>query len=466
MAMKSDVLTVGAVELNTKPYDSVIVGLGKTGMSCVRYLSNRGCSSFAVVDSRLEPTELQTLKHAYPDVSTFLGSFHGDILAAARQLIVSPGVSLREEAIENACNNGVDIVNDIEIFCRNISTPVLAVTGSNGKSTVATLVNDMVNHAGRRALLGGNIGIPVLDLLAQPAPDYYVLEISSFQLEPLISLNACASVVLNVSEDHMDRYRDIDEYNAVKSRIYAGDGHMIINLDDARVAANERSGRNTIFYTLAEPGSDDVFGVRDVSGERHLALGEQSLLPVSRLKLHGDHNISDCLAALALGSAIHLPLQSMLETLQEFRGLPHRCQWVADIDGVRWYNDSKGTNVGASRAAINGLCGCGPVILIAGGIGKGADFSPLARTAGKSLRAAVLFGRDAGIIGEALQDSVPISYAISMEAAVATAARIAKKGDVVLLSPACASFDMFRDYQHRGDVFMECVVGLKQGGQS
>jgi UDP-N-acetylmuramoylalanine--D-glutamate ligase len=463
--MKNDVLTVDAVQMEREQFDTVIIGLGKTGMSCVRYLANHGSSSFAVVDSRLEPPELNSLYSDFPEVPVFLGSYHEEILAAAGQLIVSPGVSLKEDAIKNACSSGVGIVNDIEIFCRQISTPVVAITGSNGKSTVATLICDMINRTGRHALLGGNIGIPALDLLDSSPPDYYVLELSSFQLEPLTSLNACASVVLNICEDHMDRYRDIDEYSAVKARIYAGNGRMVINLDDAYVAGYDRHGYDTIFYSLDEPAGE-VFGVREVDGTRYLARGNSNLLPVSSLKLHGDHNISNCLAALALGSAIQLPMQPMLDTLQEFPGLPHRCQWVAGIRGVQWYNDSKGTNVGASCAAIKGLRATGPVILIAGGIGKDADFSPLAETARHGLCAAVLIGRDAGIIGEAFHGCVPVYYATSMEAAVDTADRIARKGDVVLLSPACASFDMFTDYQDRGTVFMDCVARLEQGDRS
>ena len=466
MAMTSDALKAADVEQNLKHFDSVIVGLGTTGMSCVRYLSARGCTSFAVVDSRPQPPQLDALRDAYAEVPVYLGGYHEEILATALQLIVSPGVSLREAAIEMALGNGAAIVNDIELFCREATAPVLAVTGSNGKSTVATLVSEMIRHAGKRVLLGGNIGIPALDLLRDTPPDYYVLELSSFQLEPLNSLNARASVVLNVSEDHMDRYRDIDEYSAVKSGIYCGDGRMVINLDDPRVAACRRNGRDTIFYTLGEPG-EGAFGVRELEGERYLARGSDRLLPVSRLKLHGDHNVSNCLAALALGSAIDLPMEPMLETLEQFRGLPHRCQWVASINGVHWYNDSKGTNVGASCAAIIGLGGTGPVILIAGGMSKGADFTPLAQTAGKGgLRAAVLIGRDGAIIGSALQDRVPVYYATSMEAAVTTAAGLARAGDVVLLSPACASFDMFRDYQQRGDVFMECVARLARGDRS
>ena len=462
MAMKGETLAIETMAVNSKQFDTVIVGLGKTGLSCVRFLSGSGGPTFAVVDSRLDPPELNALYDCYPGVPVYLGSFHEEVLSAARELIVSPGVSLREGAIKNACAGGVRVINDIEIFCRTISSPVIAITGSNGKSTVATLVNEMINRAGRRALLGGNIGIPVLDLLNEPEPDYFVLEISSFQLEPMTSLNACASVVLNISEDHMDRYRDIDEYSRVKAGIYNGSGSMIINLDDTRAAGFDRSGRNAIFYTLADPQAD-VFGVREVDGKRYLALGNRNLLPVSSMKLHGDHNISNSLAALALGSAIQLPMQSMLAELQEFQGLPHRCQRVDAIEGVQWYNDSKGTNVGASCAAIKGLRAIGPVILIAGGIGKDADFSPLGEMARHGLCAAVLIGRDAGIIGEALRGRVPVYYATSMEAAVTTANRIAKTGDVVLLSPACASFDMFRDYQDRGDVFMDCVTRLKEG---
>ena len=451
------------MEMNTKHFDTVIIGLGKTGMSCVRYLADRGLSSVAVVDSRDNPPELNALHSEYPEVPVYLGSYHEEILRTAGQLIVSPGVSLNEEPLVHARSDGIEILNDIEIFCRNAAAPIIAVTGSNGKSTVATLLNEMINNSGKHALLGGNIGIPALDLLAHGKPDYYVLELSSFQLEPLTSLNAYAAVVLNVSEDHMDRYHDLNEYAAVKEKIYAGNGLMVVNLDDAFVAGFDRSGHRIICYTLAVP-DEGVFGVRDVSGERYIARGAGGLLPVSKLRLHGDHNISNCLAALALGSAAGLPMDSMLHTLRNFPGLPHRCQWVASINGVEWYNDSKGTNVGASCAAVKGLSNTGPVVLIAGGLGKGADFKPLAENCRDYLRAAVLIGTDAGAIGTVLEANIPVYYATSMDAAVMTAGRIAGRGDVVLLSPACASFDMFIDYQDRGTAFMEAVSRLKEDG--
>lgn len=451
------------MEMNRTHFDTVIIGLGKSGMSCVRYLADRGLSSFAVVDSRDNPPELNTLSAEHPEVPVYLGSYHEEILCNAGQLLVSPGVPLNENALVHARGHGAEVLNDIEIFCRNAIAPIIAVTGSNGKSTVATLVNEMINNSGRRALLGGNIGIPALDLLASDKPDYYVLELSSFQLEPLTSLNAYAAVVLNISEDHMDRYRDINEYAAVKEKIYAGNGLVVINMDDPFVAGFDLSRRNVSFYTLAIPDGD-VLGVRDVSGERYLARGTEDLLPVSRLQLHGDHNISNCLAALTLGTAAGLPMDSMLETLVNFSGLPHRCQWVAKVNGVDWYNDSKGTNVGASCAAIKALGNTGRVVLIAGGMGKGADFSPLAEVGKYHLCAAVLIGKDAGSIGAVLEANIPIYYATSMDAAVKTAGRIAQCGDVVLLSPACASFDMFIDYQERGTAFMDAVAGLKEEG--
>ena len=446
--------------VNRKSFDTLIIGLGKTGMSCVRYLANRDVSSFAVVDSREHPPELSSLNRDFPEVPLYLGSFHEEIISAAGRLIVSPGVSLEESVIRRASDNGVKIINDIEIFCREAAAPVIAVTGSNGKSTVATLVTEMINQAGKRALLGGNIGTPALDLLNEETPDYYVLELSSFQLEPLASLNATASAVLNISEDHMDRYSDIHQYAEVKKKIYAGNGLMVINLDDPLISEFDRNGRRTSLFTLNEP-DEGIFGLRNISGRRCLAYGTEEICPVSSIKLHGDHNLSNCMAALALAGSTGLSTELMVNALVSFSGLPHRCQWVARKNGVDWYNDSKGTNVGASCAAIKGLCVSGPVILIAGGTGKGADFSRLAEMSAAHCRHVILLGRDADLLAQAMAGLVPFTKVQSMGEAVQTAARVARAGEAVLLSPACASFDMFENYEERGRTFRDLVQALK-----
>lgn len=381
------------------------------------------------------------------------------MLGAADQLIISPGVSADLPPIREAVANGAELLGDIELFARQARAPVIAVTGSNGKSTVAALIAAMVDAAGRRVLLGGNYGTPALSFLDTDVPDFYVLELSSFQLETVSSLNARAAVVLNISPDHMDRYTGIEEYALAKARIYSGDGTVIINADDARVAAMANPQRSIVRFTLATPAKGD-FGIRIRNGVEWLCRGMEYLLPVAELRIQGRHNVANALAALALGSSVGLPVAAMTDCLRQFKGLPHRCEWVAEINGVTWINDSKGTNIGATIAAIEGLAGSDDVVLIAGGDGKGADFSPLAGTIAGRVHALVLIGRDAGKIAAAAQGKTRVYYATSLPVAVEIAAKLARAGDKALLSPACASLDMFTDYQHRGRVFMEAVAML------
>jgi UDP-N-acetylmuramoylalanine--D-glutamate ligase len=458
MAERNAVLPVTEI---VKRYDAVIIGLGRTGLSCVRFLSRQG-ASIAVVDSRDHPPELDSFRREYPSVPLMLGDFDADLLGSTGQLIISPGVSAAHPAIQNAVKLGAELVGDIELFARHARAPVVAVTGSNGKSTVAALIAAMINDTGLHAALGGNFGTPALSFLETAEPDYYVLELSSFQLETVKSLNAAVSVVLNISPDHMDRYAGIKDYASAKERIYLGDGCMVVNKDDDFVAAMARPGRNTIRFSLNQPLPGE-FGISQHQGSDWLSRGAQRLLPCSALRIKGRHNMANALAALALGEAIGLPLASMSDSLKKFGGLPHRCEWVADINGVSWINDSKGTNIGATIAAIEGLAGAGDTVLIAGGDGKGADFTPLAQTVPARVHAVVLIGRDAGRIAAAIQGHTNIYYATGMQAAVETAARLARPGDKVLLSPACASLDMFKDYQERGRRFAEAVRGLKQG---
>ena len=322
----------------------------------------------------------------------------------------------------------------------------------------------MIEQSGKKAGLAGNIGTPVLELLGKDEADVYVLELSSFQLETLRSLNATVALVLNVSPDHMDRYQDLAEYAAAKQRIYAGAGMMILNRDDALGIGMTESGRKSISYGLSDPDMNN-FGIRMIKGQDWLCHGHEGMMPVSELKIHGAHNVSNALATLALGSAIELPVQSMRKVLRDFSGLPHRCQWLANINGVNWYNDSKGTNVGATCAAIEGLAENKHLVLIAGGDGKRADFSSLAMAVKEHVRAVILIGKDAGRIDNALAADSQRFFATNMEAAVNTAASVARVGDAVLLSPACASQDMYRDYQQRGEVFCRAVQAL-QGKQS
>lgn len=444
-------------------YDSIVVGLGKTGVAVVNYLLAQG-QNIAAVDSRQQPPGIAGLQRQYPGIPFYLGEFNQTILCNARQLVVSPGVSILEPAIQTAIAAGVELSSDVEIFCQQVRAPIIAVTGSNGKSTVVTLLTRMIIQSGHTAKLAGNIGTPVLELLKDEEADFYVLELSSFQLETLTSLNATVSLVLNISPDHMDRYRDLDEYSAAKQKIYAGNGKMILNKDDPMAADMAQADRTSIYYGLSEPG-DDEFGVRIINDEIHLCHGQEELIPASRLKIYGEHNISNALATLALGKAIDLPMQSMLGALQDFSGLPHRCQWLMNINGVDWYNDSKGTNVGATCAAIEGLTKNRQLILIAGGDGKHADFSPLAKAIKDCVKTVILIGKDAGLIDEALASGSQRYFATSMEAAVSTAARLAQAEDIVLLSPACASQDMYKDYQQRGDEFRKAVQSLPGASQ-
>ena len=440
-----------------KEYKTLIVGLGKTGLSCARYLAAQGIS-VAVTDTREQPPGLEALKAELPDLALFLGGFDPAVFAAAERLVVSPGVPVSEPLIRAAMERGVPVVGDIEIFAQAVNAPVVAITGSNGKSTVTTLMGVMAAEAGLSAKVGGNLGEPALDLLDQDA-GLYVLELSSFQLETTRSLSPKAAVVLNISSDHMDRYSDVDAYARVKSEIYQQAEIGIFNLDDPLVAAMRQGHESELLYTLGEPGAS-CFGLRRIDGSEWICYEQRPLLPAAELLIPGRHNLSNALAALALGSAIGLPESAMLAALKQFRGLPHRTQFVTQHSGVSWYNDSKGTNVGASIAALLGFDGAGKTVLIAGGDGKGADFSALAPVVEQTARAVVLIGRDAAQIERVLTGSVPVVHAETMEQAVAVAAERAESGDRVLLSPACASFDMFTGYEQRGKVYMDAVMRL------
>lgn len=437
---------------------TLIVGLGVTGLSCVRYLAGSK-GELAVADSRESPPGLKTLREEFPKVPVKLGGLDEEIFRNASLIVLSPGVSPNEPSVLRARDLGVPVVGDIELFARAANAPVAAITGSNGKSTVTTLVGEMAICADKRVRVGGNLSPPALSLLTGDAPDFYVLELSSFQLETTDSLNPVVSTVLNLSHDHMDRHATFELYAAAKQRIFAGDGTMVLNLDDPVIAAMARPGRRRLGFTLSAPDDGD-FGLRIDRGKAWLARGSETLMPVSDLPLAGHHNVANALAALALAEALNLPMASRLQGIRRFRGLPHRCQLVAERHGVRWYNDSKGTNVGATVAALRGLGESRTLVLIAGGDGKGADFIPLREPVARHVRQVVLYGRDAPIIERALSGAVPISFATTLKDAVESAAGAALPGDAVLFSPACASFDMFSNYEERGRVFASCVAGL------
>lgn len=435
---------------------TLVVGLGMTGLSVVRHLHKLG-EAMVVVDSRDIPPALTEFKESFSDIPLHTGKFDSKLFTHAQRIVVSPGLPLSDPALQQARDNGVEITGDIDLFAHEVDAPVVAITGSNGKSTVTTLLALMAEKAGVKVAAGGNIGLPVLDML-NDSKELYVLELSSFQLETLNHLPMAAAVVLNVSPDHMDRYTDVNAYAMSKQAIYGNAAHAVINRDDAFVRKMLSHYNNVVGFTLNQPSAGD-FGLCEKDGEQYLCTGNDLLLKTAELKIRGQHNYANALAALALGSSINLPMKAMLDALKQFQGLEHRTQWVAEINGVNWFNDSKGTNVGATLAAIEGLPG--KHVLIAGGQGKGADFLPLRNIAEQRLRAVVLIGEDAKLIAQAIDRVVPVKFASDMYEAVRLAADFAEQGDNVLLSPACASFDMFKGFAHRGEVFIKAVERLR-----
>lgn len=456
---------------------TVIVGLGATGLSCVRYLTQQEVT-IAVNDTRECPPQLDVVQRDYPDIECVLGELSESLLTRATQIVLSPGVSPELPLLQQAAQRGVDIIGDIELFARQVTQPVIAVTGSNGKSTVVTLMGLMIEAAGYRAAVCGNIGEPVLNTLLTDQPDYYlpdfyVIELSSFQLETLESLRPKTAVLLNLSEDHLDRHPDMTAYCAAKQRIYRQCEYPVVNANQSELWQALDLNNIRYFGELGEhsvqsPGfSLDLFRDSPDSPDltwlcHHKNQKNQKLLPVSEVALVGRHNALNALACLAMGDAIGLPMSTMLQVLREFTGLPHRCQRVMEHHGVRWYNDSKGTNVGASVAAITSLAAVipGKIILIVGGDAKNADLSDLCAPITEHVSHVILLGRDAERIRDTLSSldgNITFHHVDSMANAVTCAAELATSGDAVLLSPACASFDMFRNFEHRGEVFTQAV---------
>jgi len=437
----------------------IVVGLGKSGMSLVRFLARQGLP-FAVVDTRASPPELATLREQFPQVEVRCGELDVDFLCRASELLISPGLAIATPALQAAAARGVKLSGDIELFARYAKAPIVAITGSNAKSTVTTLVGEMAAAAGKKVAVGGNLGTPALDLLSDKI-ELYVLELSSFQLETTEQLNAEVATCLNISEDHMDRYADLQAYHLAKHRIFRGARQVVVNRDDALSRPLVADQLPCWFFGLGKPDFKR-FGLLEENGEKCLGYQFAALLPVRELKIRGAHNQSNALAALALGHAVGLPFEAMLQTLRSFAGLPHRCQWIGEHDDVSYYDDSKATNVGAALAAIEGLGAdiSGKLVLIAGGDGKGADFSALKTPVGKFCRAVLLLGRDAELLAAALGDAAPLIRVKTLEEAVQRAAELAEAGDAVLLSPACASLDMFKNFEERGRLFAQAVEGL------
>lgn len=440
-------------------HKTLVVGLGRTGLSCVRFLVARG-AEVAVTDSRARPPALAQLRELAPQAAVFMGGFSERALAGAEQVLVSPGVAANTPFLNAARARGLPVFGDIELFARIARAPVVGITGSNGKSTVTTLVGLMAERAGIEARVGGNLGTPALDLLGNTEPRLYVLELSSFQLEVTESLRCVAATVLNVSPDHMDRYATLADYAAAKARIFRHCLTAVTNRDDACVRSMVTNAQKHVSFGLDAP-DDANYGLVKHAGESWLARGAERLMSVSELRLRGTHNVANALAALALGEAAGLTRAAMLMALRDFTGLPHRMQYIGTRHGVEYYDDSKGTNVGATLAAVAGITQ--PLVLIAGGDGKNQDFAPLVLALVGKARAVVLLGKDAPVIEKALHGRVPTVRVKDMETAVVQAAQRAQPGDWVLLSPACSSLDMFDNFEHRGRVYADAVRRLGDG---
>lgn len=449
--------------LTIKDKKVLVLGLGETGLSALRWLKTQG-AILSVADTREVPPGMAALNTELPEVVLHTGPFSEQLFKSIDLVVVSPGVALSEPAIQAAINKGISVVGDVELFAqfRPATAKVIAITGSNGKTTVTSLVGEICLAAGLKTIVAGNIGLPVLDSLAMPTPDVYVLELSSFQLETTQSLQVDAATMLNLSEDHMDRYDSLQDYAIAKAHIFYQARTQVLNLDDAWSMLLARPKLPQVSFGLSE---EAAFGLRQIDGESWLCDGEKQLINLQDLKIAGLHNAANALAATALCRAIGVDYVPIIQTLYNFKGLPHRVEWVANIDDVDYYDDSKGTNVGASCAALAGMFKDGlpqKVVLIAGGEGKGQDFSPLAQAVSANARAVVLLGRDADKIEAALlATGIALYRALDLPEAVSIARKLAQSGDAVLLSPACASFDMFKNYVHRAQVFVAAVMAMQ-----
>ncbi len=433
----------------------LIVGLGDTGFSVARFLHSYGIN-YAVVDSREKPPRLNELLSELPDSAFFTGRFDQAAFDVASHIVVSPGLSLQEEAIRGAVEKGARLISDIDLFACACDKPVAAITGSNGKSTVTAILGAMGNKAGLKTVIGGNFGVPALDLLSEEV-DLYVLELSSFQLERTTQLEPVVATVLNICADHLDRHGSVEAYANEKKRIFSKHCVRVLNADDDWVRMMTTSDVEVLTFSIQQ---ENGFHLGTYAQEFWLMDDSKPLMPVHELPLLGKHNIANALAAFALGSVLKFDEASMREALRSFRGLEHRMQKVAEIDGVLWVNDSKATNIGSCAAALNGFDD--KVILIAGGDAKGADLNELAPLLIEKVKALVLLGKDADLFVTAVQGQVSCYHALDMQDAVGIAAKIAQSGDFVLLSPACASLDQFKNYQDRGQKFTFAVLKLAE----
>ena len=449
------------IELKDKKV--LVLGLGETGLSALHWLERQG-AILSAADSRENPPNLESLIRRMPQVSIHTGAFKPEVFLSADLIVISPGVALSEPAVQAAIEAGITVIGDVELFAqyRSPAAKVIAITGANGKTTVTTLVGEMCKAAGLRTIVAGNIGLPVLEALMMEAPDVYVLELSSFQLETTSSLVVDAATMLNLSEDHMDRYASLQDYAVAKAHIFYHAKLQVLNRDDAwsMLMARPKLAQVTFGFDEKE------YGLKQTEDGTWLVDFDKELINVNDLKIAGLHNAANALAAVALCRGIGVDYAPIIQTLYNFKGLPHRVEWVASIDDVDYYDDSKGTNVGATCAALTGLYKNAlpqKIVLIAGGDGKGQDFAPLAPAVESNSRAVVLFGRDAGLIEAVLlPTNIPLYQAADLPEAVNIAKKVALAGDAVLLSPACASFDMFKNYVHRAEVFVAAVKRLEK----
>lgn len=451
-------MNAAAHTLDASTPTTLVYGLGGTGLSLARYFKRRG-ERVAFLDSREEPPGMAELRAVMPDAEVTLGEFDEAALSGVSRVVVSPGIPDHDPILGRLRETGVELLSDVDLFVEQCEAPFVAITGSNGKSTVTTLVERMCQCADVNALAGGNLGRPALDLLAEETPAFYVLELSSFQLQRTRQLPAEVAVLLNISPDHLDWHRDEAEYRAAKQRIYDEATHAVFNRDDNATTPPDGKTRDRLSFGMGE-APDKEFGLLAVDGEEYLAVGDEALMPVAEIALVGRHNYANALAALAVGTLIGLPMAPMLETLRQFGGLEHRMQFVRELNGVRYINDSKATNVGAAIAAV--LSVEGPVVLLAGGQGKGGDFDALADAISSKLKAIVVFGEDADKLEHAFQGKAEVIPVPDMAEALAVAHSRAAAGDTVLLAPACASFDQFKNFPARGDAFCKQVMELPQ----
>ncbi|CEG57922.1 UDP-N-acetylmuramoyl-L-alanine--D-glutamate ligase [Legionella fallonii] len=441
----------------------LVAGLGKTGLSIARYL-HRNNKPFIVFDTRKDAPGVAEIRAEFPEVPIYLGHIPTELISQLTDIVASPGVSLDLPFLKQAKQADIAIYGDIECLAREVKAPVVAITGTNGKSTVTTLVGEMAKAAGFRVAVAGNIGTPVLDLLDDGHQyDLWVLELSSFQLDLTYSLSPIAATILNVTPDHLDRHHSFEAYVEAKQRIYHQAKIALFSRDDSWTTPITQYDNDLTHISFGQNAPDEGhWGLINQDNKIFLAKGRDRILAVDSLLIKGVHNWLNALASCALAEAVGIPMHHIIDVLKMFSGLPHRCQWVRTLDHVEWINDSKGTNVGATISAINGIGGSmqGKIVLIAGGQGKGADFQELAQPIADFVRSIVLIGEDADKMEAELGHVVPTTRASSLEGAVVIAKTQAKPGDVVLLSPACASLDMFRDFNHRGEVFTASVIGL------